>query len=258
MPPGQLLLTSARMFSTLDPPRQNAHGRNPENVMLDRPSLTDRQQEVFDFIVERVDAWGYPPTIREIGKHLGIRSTNGVADHLKALKRKGYLAQQGQKSRTWQPLGAQAGPRGGDEAADGAQRSGGSIERPLSVPLLGRVAAGEPILAVEDAEAEITVDADWIGDSDEVFALTVAGNSMIDDGIADGDTIFVRRQDDADPGDITVIMIDNEATVKRYYPEGDRVRLQPSNKFMQPIYLTADQARNVRIVGTVMGIWRRL
>lgn len=212
-----------------------------------RPPLTERQQKVYDLIVEQVGLWGYPPTIREIGVRLGIRSTNGVADHLKALKRKGYLKQQGQKSRTWQPIGV-------------ADRPGASDCAPQlrMVPLLGRVAAGEPILAVDEAQGEIGVDAAWLGSGREIFALTVAGDSMIGDGILDGDTIFVQRQSHAEIGDIVVVMIDNEATVKRFYPQGDVVRLQPANDDMQPILLTARQALQVRIVGTVKGVWRRL
>lgn len=218
-----------------------------EMMMPTRPPLTDRQQKVYDLIVEQVGLSGYPPTIREIGLHLGIRSTNGVADHLKALKRKGYLKQQGQKSRTWQPIGLP------DAACAPTFRP-----QLRMVPLLGRVAAGEPILAVDDAEGEIGIDAAWLASGREIFALTVAGNSMIDDGIFDGDTIFVQRQDHAEMGDIVVVMIDNEATVKRFYPQGDVVRLQPANEDMQPIMLTAQQALQVRIVGTVKGVWRRL
>lgn len=223
--------------------------------MPSRPPLTDRQLQIYDFIVEQIGVWGYPPTIREIGLHLGIRSTNGVADHLKALKRKGYLRQEGQKSRTWQPIGLHGATAG---APSQAPASAPAAPATRMVPLLGRVAAGEPILAIEEAEGEIAVDPALVGMGREVFALTVAGDSMIDDGILNGDTIFVQRQDDAEGGDIVVVMIDNEATVKRYYHEGDRVRLQPANASMQPIILSAHQALNVRIVGTVMGVWRRL
>lgn len=228
--------------------------------MSHRMPLTDRQQQIFDFIVEQIDVSGYPPTIREIGQHLGIRSTNGVADHLKALKRKGYLKQDGQKSRTWQPIGrdGMAAQSSSAQAAPPSRDTQAYAPPVRRVPLLGRVAAGEPILAVDDAEGEVCVDPSWVGEGREVFALTVAGDSMIDDGILDGDTVFVQRQDDAETGDIVVVMIDNEATVKRYYPEGDRIRLQPANQAMQPIMLTARQALNVRIVGTVMGVWRRL
>lgn len=225
--------------------------------MPSRPPLTVRQQQIYDFIVAQIDQSGYPPTIREIGIRLGIRSTNGVADHLKALKRKGYLRQQGQKSRTWQPIGLHGVPHAPGGAPMEPARMPGRAQ-PRMVPLLGRVAAGEPILAVDEAEGEIGVDPGWLSSNREVFALTVAGDSMVDDGILDKDTIFVQRCDDAEVGDIVVVMIDHEATVKRYYPEGDRVRLQPANRAMKPIVLTARQALNVRIVGTVMGVWRRL
>ena len=236
--------------------------------MSHRPPLTDRQQQIYDLIVDGIDTCGYPPTIREIGKQLGIHSTNGVADHLKALKRKGYLTQQGQKSRTWQPIRAtppesrlpqaegQAEAR--VEGQPASHRTGGWRHGVQRVPLLGRVAAGEPILAVEEAEGELLVDASWLGKARDVFALTVVGDSMVDDGILDGDTVLVQRRDDADVGDIVVMLIDNEATVKRYYPEAGHIRLQPANAAMQPIYLTANQARNVRLVGTVREVRRRL
>jgi repressor LexA len=215
--------------------------------MSDKPSLTPRQQQIYDFISERIHEWGFPPTIREIGEHLGIRSTNGVADHLKALKRKGYLQQQGSKSRTWQPLG------------EGRRDRRAAALRSVDVPLLGRVAAGEPILAEEQAEDSVCVDTTWVGgEGRRVFALKVVGQSMIEAGILDGDTIFVDKRESADPGDIVVAMIDNEATVKRYFPEGDRVRLQPENATLEPIYVSAHDARAVQLMGVVVGVYRRL
>jgi repressor LexA len=236
--------------------------------MVDRPPLTARQQAIFDFIVERITSCGYPPTIREIGRHLGIRSTNGVADHLKALKRKGYLRQQGQKSRTWQPIGAGVlrlpeAPATATvtpmRATNAHARTPGRAAQPAPVvPLLGRVAAGAPILAVEDIDGDMVAQPAHIGDARDIFALRVVGNSMIDDGILDGDTVYVRRRDTANAGDIAVVLIDNEATVKRYFPEGDRVRLQPANADMQPIYLRAAEGQTTRILGTVIGVWRRL
>jgi repressor LexA len=216
--------------------------------MAKLPPLTDRQHQVLEFIQDRIRAWGYPPTIREIGEHLGIKSTNGVADHLKALKRKGYLVQEDMKSRTLRP----ARERGAVHAV--RPRSAKTVQ----VPLLGRVAAGEPILAEERAEGSVVVDSYLVGDGRKLFALKVVGNSMIDDGILDGDYIFVRKRSHADPGDIVVVMIDDEATVKRYYPEGDRIRLQPANESMTPIYVKAADMRQTHLIGIVVGVYRRM
>ncbi len=231
------------------------------------PELTERQRQVLDFIQDRIDEWGYPPTIREIGEHLGIKSTNGVADHLKALKRKGYLTQEGMKSRTLKPA-VQAAPQkprstrarrraagGKDGALPAIVGHGGES---TSIPILGRVAAGEPILAEENAEGSVVVDSFLVGDASKTFALKVVGESMIEDGIFDGDFIFVRKRATANVGDIVVAMIENEATVKRYFPEGDRIRFQPANSTMKPIYVHKEDFRDTQILGIVVGVYRKL
>ncbi len=212
-------------------------------------ALTDRQRQVYDYIQDRIKEWGYPPTIREIGEHLGIKSTNGVADHLKALKRKGYLEQENMKSRTLRPT---------------SMRRSGTVRalvpnnrNAISIPLLGRVAAGEPILAEEHAEGTVIVDSFFVGDGRKLFALKVVGDSMIDDGILDNDYIFVRKRAHADAGDIVVVLIEDEATVKRYYPEGDRVRLQPANATMKPIYINKKDFKQTQILGIVVGVYRK-
>jgi repressor LexA len=219
--------------------------------MAEQSELTERQQQVYDFIQERIRAWGYPPTVREIGEHLGIRSTNGVADHLKALKKKGYLVSRDMKSRTLTPVHKSEGPT---VVATMMGRS----ERSVAVPILGRVAAGEPILAEEQAQGSVVVDSLLLGDGRKVFALKVVGESMIEDGIFDGDYIFVKKRDSADAGDIVVVIIDNEATVKRFYPEGERVRLQPANAQMQPIYVHKRDFKNIQIIGVVVGVYRKV
>lgn len=247
---------------------------HPSVRLGQRPALSPRQRQVLDFIVERIEQHGYPPTIREICQHFNISSTNGVADHLKALTRKGYLTHQECKSRTLRPVPdvLPQRPAAAERAAD-ANAGGGALApvvklstrtgqapKLASVPLLGRVAAGQPILAVEDARPEenLLVDPSWVAGGAEVFALQVSGDSMVDDGILDGDTVFVRRRDTAQPGETVVVLIDNEATLKRYFPEGKRIRLQPANATMAPIYLTAAQARRVQIVGVVIGVYRRI
>lgn len=222
--------------------------------MTDVHALTDRQQAVLQFIKDRIDAWGYPPTVREIGEHLGIRSTNGVADHLKALKRKGYLTHENMKSRTLQPTQVRRRSQPANVMPAILPTSGPTV----SIPLLGRVAAGEPILAEENAEGALVVDSVLVGNRSRLFALRVVGDSMIDDGIYDGDFIFVQKRNSAEPGSIVVVMIDNEATVKRFYPEGDRIRLQPANAAMKPIYVRSKDFRDTQIMGLVVGVYRQL
>jgi len=203
-----------------------------------RTTLTRRQEEVLGFIQHCIEARGYPPTLREIGEHLGISSTNGVNDHLKALERKGFLARDDMKSRALRPVG------GSGQIAE--------------VPLLGRVAAGLPALATENVEDTVKIDRFFIGPTREVFALRVKGDSMIEDGIYDGDFIFVRKQLNAEPGEIVVAMIGDEATVKRFYPEKDRIRFQPANSTMEPIYVHRSDFRSVDILGVVVGVYRRM
>jgi repressor LexA len=219
------------------------------------PELTARQRQVFEFIENKIQEWGYPPTIREIGEHLGIKSTNGVADHLKALKRKGYLQQRGHKSRTLSPTEPAMSQSQANNVVPMIPPNSGST---VSIPLLGRVAAGEPILAEEHAEGSVVVDSLLVGGNKKVFALKVVGQSMIEDGIFDGDYIFVQKRSHAQPGEIVVVVIDNEATVKRYYPEGDRIRLQPANSAMEPIYINKADFREVQIMGLVVGVYRNM
>ena len=219
------------------------------------PELTDRQRQGFEFIECKIQEWGYPPTIREIGEHLGIKSTNGVADHLKALKRKGYLQQRGHKSRTLIPTEPAMSQSQANNVVPMIPPNSGST---ISIPLLGRVAAGEPILAEEHAEGSVVVDSLLVGGNKKVFALKVVGQSMIEDGIFDGDYIFVQKRSHAQPGEIVVVVIDNEATVKRYYPEGDRIRLQPANAAMEPIYVNKSDFREVQIMGLVVGVYRNM
>jgi repressor LexA len=226
--------------------------------------LTDRQRQVLEFIQARIEEWGYPPTIREIGKHLGIKSTNGVADHLKSLKRKGYLTQEGMKSRTLRPA-AKAQPKSNSKRGAAKAPGTGAVTaliplagNSLSIPILGRVAAGEPILAEENAEGSVVVDSFFLsGNGEKTFALKVVGESMIDDGIFDGDYIFVQKRSSASPGEIVVALIENEATVKRYFPEGDRIRFQPANSTMQPIYVHKNEFRDTMIIGRVVGVYRK-
>ena len=209
--------------------------------------LTARQEQTLDFIRQSIQERGYPPTLREIGLHFGIRSTNGVNDHLRALEKKGYLQREDLKSRALRPVGVR-----------GPVRASGQDDDFVEVPLVGRVAAGVPLLAVENVEDTVRVDRFFIGQTREVFALRVKGESMIEDGIFDGDYIFVRKQLQANRGDIVVAMINDEATVKRYYPEGDTIRFQPANAAMQPIIVRKRDFKTVNIIGLVVGVYRKM
>jgi repressor LexA len=208
-----------------------------EESPVAKPKLTARQKQVLDLITQCVEERGYPPTMREIGEAMGIRSTNGVNDHLKALERKGYLTRTGLKSRALKM------PR---------------TSTAVSVPLVGDVAAGQPLLAVEQSEEQLRIDASLLGGSDDVFALKVRGDSMIEDGIFDGDFVFVRRQPTARNGETVVALVEDEATVKRYYPESGRVRLQPANAAMDPIYVDEKVGDQLRLLGVVVGLYRRV
>ena len=212
--------------------------------------LTQRQAEILDFISVSIDERGFPPTLREIGTHFGIRSTNGVNDHLKALEKKGHLRREDLKSRAMRPIATPSNVVPMVKPKD---------DDALSIPIVGRVAAGAPLLAVENVEDTVKIDRYFIGGHPkEVFGLRVVGESMIDDGIFDGDYIFVNKTQTADQGEIVVAMIDGEATVKRYFPEGDKVRFQPANSNMEPIYIHKKDFRSVDIIGIVVGVYRKM
>jgi repressor LexA len=228
--------------------------------------LTDRQLEVLRFIAREIEERGYPPTIREIGEALDIRSTNGVNDHLKALERKGFLTRDPVKSRALIPTSAARDALGAGEAQPtrgasnvikfpGTQKPGSRL---VEVPIIGRVAAGQPILAQERVEDTVQVDSFLLGTNKKVYGLKVQGDSMIGDGILPGDYIFVKKQLNANDGEIVVAMIDDEATVKRVYFEGKRVRFQPSNPRMAPIYVAEEDFRSTMILGVVVGVYRKM
>jgi repressor LexA len=212
--------------------------------------LTDRQRQILDFIVKETEMRGFPPTIREIGEDMDIRSTNGVNDHLKALERKGYLTRGEQQSRSLVPTKRARLVLGMGKKGDATM---------VEVPILGKVAAGAPLLATENIEDSVKIDSFLLGGSGkEVFALRVKGESMIEDGIFDGDYLFVKKTPTAAPGEIVVALIEDEATVKRYYPEGDRIRFQPANKLMQPIYVARSEFRSTMLLGIVVGVYRKM
>ena len=205
--------------------------------------LSPRQRDILDFLVATVDQTGVFPSYREIGAALGIGSTNGVSDHLKALERKGYIERVGGR-------GASRSTRLSDKATRKL-----STEGVVGVPLVGRVAAGPLHAAVEDYTATLRVDSSMLPRSGEVIALTIKGDSMIEEGIHDGDTLFVQRTPSVRNGEIAVVLVDGEATCKRLFKEGPKLRLQPANSEMQPIYVDAS-ADEVQVVGRAVGVWR--
>jgi repressor LexA len=224
-------------------------------------ALTQRQRDILDFISASIMERGFPPTLREIGEHFNIRSTNGVNDHLKALEKKGHLRREDLKSRAMRPVL----PDGNGEVVPLRRTPMGtgvmevvSGDDMAEVPILGRVAAGQPILAVEQATDTVRIDRVLIGGHREVFGLRIVGESMIEDGILDGDYVFVNKTPTARTGDIVVAMIEGEATVKRYFPEGDCIRFQPANSNMQPIIVRKSEFRTVDIIGVVVGVYRKL
>lgn len=223
--------------------------------------LTDRQRAVLDFISDSITQRGYPPTLREIGNHLGIRSTNGVNDHLRALERKGYLTREDMKSRTLRLVrdmdgGVTVDAISGSEPANDVPFDDHEM---VDIPILGRVAAGALTEAIEDAQDSVRVDRMLVGEkARDLFGLRIRGESMIDAGIHDGDFVFVKKQIDARKGDIVIAMVGEEATCKYFHPERDCIRLIPANKTMGPIVVSAADWRSTQILGIVVGVYRRL
>jgi repressor LexA len=198
----------------------------------DFSQLTERQREIYDFIEEKIEARGYGPTVREIGQAFDIRSPNGVMCHLKALEKKGLIKREGFSARAIQLL---------DHRRTGA-----------GLPLLGLVAAGTPTQAV--SQEERLEFADLFGDPN-YYALKVQGQSMIENHIDDGDFVIIRKQESAQNGERVVAMIDDEVTLKRYFREKNRVRLEPANRSMEPIIVDADE--DIKIIGVLVGVIRK-
>jgi repressor LexA len=200
--------------------------------MADLDSLTPRQREIYEFIRSKIQGRGYGPTVREIGVQFHIKSPNGVMCHLKALQKKGLIHREPNMSRAIQLLEDPA------------------TARPTGLKLVGRIAAGQPIEAVE-VEDELAF-TEW-EDAHDKFALRVSGNSMIEEHIADGDFVVIKRQEQARDGQIVAVRDDDgEATLKKLYRERNRVRLEPANKTMKPIYRD-----NVDILGVLVGVVRK-
>jgi repressor LexA len=207
--------------------------------------LTGRQREIWSFLVEYVDRHGYPPTVREIGEAVGLASPSTVHAHLANLERAGLLRRDPTKPRALELVGRDKG------AAKGAETTAAELPK---LPLLGQIAAGGPLLADQNVEDEIAVPENLRGD----FLLRVKGDSMIEAGILEGDVVVVRRAQEARDGEIVVALAGDdetadEATVKRFFSERGRIRLQPENSALEPIY-----APHVQILGKVVGVFREL
>jgi repressor LexA len=212
-----------------------------------RPQLTARQREILDFIRKFMVQVGYPPTVREIGAHFGF-VPRSVFDHLKALERKGYLRRTATKSRSLQLL-----EPAGTLSAAAARRELAPFRE---LPILGRVAAGEPLLSEQNIEGSLAVSRDWVN-GDDAFILKVQGESMIGAHILPGDHALVRRQSTAENGDVVVALVNDEATVKRILFKPDLIVLQPEHPSMPPIEVRPSE-KNFQIVGKVVGILRKL
>jgi repressor LexA len=210
--------------------------------------LTDRQQQLLHFIEDHLRIHGFPPSIREMADHMGIRSTNGVNDHLKALEKKGYIQKgQGLKSRAISLL------------SRSRRTSARRPEEPVvTVPILGRVAAGVPVLSDENYEGSVSLGRSLLPASHKLFALRVRGDSMIDKGIFDGDLVMVTSQQTADSGQVVVAMVDGEATVKTLRRLKNHIRLEPANDQFEPIVIRRQDFTPTSILGVVTGVYRQL
>ncbi len=205
--------------------------------------LTKRQQEIFDFIRKYSARYGYPPTVRDIGKAVGLASSSTVHAHLANLEKIGLLRRDPSKPRAIELL---------DKAVGSAVESVKGIVRSDGLPLVGSVAAGQPILAEENIEEYVPVP-QLAGGDDGSYLLRIKGDSMKDAGILEGDFVVVSPQDTAGDGEIVVALLGEEATVKRFFRESDHVRLQPENEAMEPI-----RSKEVKVLGRVVGLLRRV
>jgi repressor LexA len=206
--------------------------------------LTKRQQEIFEFIKKYSAKHGYPPTVRDIGKAVGLASSSTVHAHLANLEKVGLLRRDPSKPRAIEMLDKAAG------AAGGVVEAVKSVVSPNGLPLVGQVAAGQPVLAEENIEDYVPVP-ELAGGQEGEYVLRVRGDSMKNAGILEGDYVVVRRQDTASDGEIVVALVGEDATVKRFFREEDHVRLQPENELMEPI-----RSREVRVLGRVVGVLR--
>lgn len=212
--------------------------------------LNEREKDILNFIEKQIEERGYPPSVREIGKSVGLSSTATVHGYLTKLEEKGYVRKENQKGRALKLLKGLKGKNVAEFKPEGKYAY--SEKELVEVPVVGKITAGEPILAVENLTDVFPIPLDFVGNS-ESFMLTVRGDSMIEAGILDGDYILVKKQNVARNGQIVVALIEDEATVKTFYKEQDHIRLQPENSRLSPIIVP-----NCEILGIVSGVFRKL
>ena len=209
--------------------------------------LNKRERAILDYIEKQSKINGYPPSVREIGKAVGLKSTATVHGYLAKLEQKGYIKKESQKGRTLKLLKGSSGKKPLDTTKDFY-----SNKEMVDVPVIGKITAGAPILAVENITDTFPIPIDFVGNC-ESFMLTVRGESMIEAGILDGEYILVKKQNTANNGEIVVALIEDEATVKTFYKEKDHIRLQPENSTMDPIIVP-----DCKILGKVGGVFRKM
>ena len=214
-----------------------------------KQGLNKREKAILKYIEKQINKNGYAPSVREIGQAVGLSSTATVHGYLLRLEKKGYVKKEEQKGRTLRLL---KGEDGIDRTKKAEPKNMYTGKEMIDVPVIGKITAGEPILAVENVTDTFPIPIDFVGNS-ESFMLTVRGESMIEAGILNGDYILVKRQNTAENGQIVVALIEDEATVKTFYKEKDHIRLQPENSTMDPIIVP-----NCEILGKVAGVFRKM
>lgn len=210
----------------------------------DKSDLNKREKAILSFIEKQINLYQYPPSVREIGKAVGLNSTATVHGYLAKLESKGYIRKESQKGRTLRVVQDDEVIRKPKDVYTGKEM--------VDVPVVGKITAGAPILAVENITDTFPIPLDFVGNS-ESFMLTVRGESMIEAGILDGDFILVKQQNTAENGEIVVALIEDEATVKTFYKENNYIRLQPENSTMAPIIVP-----DCKILGKVAGVFRKM
>ena len=212
-----------------------------------KEELNKREKTILKFIEKQIMTDGYPPSVREIGQAVGLSSTATVHGYLERLEKKGYIKKKDKKGRTLRLLKGSTG-----ETKKTSSKDFYTQKELVEVPVVGKITAGMPILAVENVTDTFPIPIDFVGNS-ECFMLTVRGESMIEAGILDGDYILVKKQNNANNGEIVVALIEDEATVKTFYKEKDYIRLQPENPTMDPIIVP-----DCKILGKVIGVFRKM
>ena len=213
----------------------------------DPSEINKREKAILKFLEREIATRGYPPSVREIGKAVGLSSTATVHGYIARLEQKGYIKKESQKGRTLRLIKGQKG-----EEIKTGNKDFYTGKEMVEVPVIGKITAGEPILAVENVTDTFPIPLDFVGNC-ESFMLTVRGESMIEAGILDGDYILVKKQNSANNGEIVVALIEDEATVKTFYKENGYIRLQPENSTMEPIIVP-----DCKILGKVAGVFRKI